>query len=221
MSSGPKLRRSELFALPRDRRFPELMRLHEPESAQHLVQFYEDESLIIENVSYLAAKALASGGSTVVVATEHHLEQIQERLAESGLNLDEARESGRYLTLDAAKAALQILVGGVPDEARFDDLIGGAIRSAARNSANGFVFAFGEIVALLCAANNAKAAVRLEQLWNALAERHRFSLYCAYPLASFGPEPDGRAVLQICAEHALTIPAESSLQTLAQSPAGN
>jgi len=211
MWSAPKLRPGNLLALPRDRGCPELLRLHEPDSAQHLVQFYEDESFIIENVSYLAAKALASGGSAVVAATESHREQILERLADSVLNLDDARETGRYVTLDAAAVASQILLDGSPDQARFDDLVGDTIRRASRNSANGFVFAFGEIVALLCAANNAAGAVRLEQLWNSLAEHNRFSLYCAYPLTSLGTNPDTDALLRICAEHALTIPTETPL----------
>ena len=206
-----KPRTGNLFAPPRDRGCPELLRLHEPESAQHLVQFYDDESFIIENVSYLAANALASGGSAVIAATERHLEQILDRLPDSVLNLDAARESGRYVTLDATKTASEILLDGSPDEAKFEDLIGDTIRGAAKNSANGFVFVFGEIVALLCAANNANAAVRLEQLWNALAESNHFSLYCAYPLTSLGTTPDADAVMKICAEHALTIPTETPL----------
>jgi hypothetical protein len=209
--SAPKLRPGNLFAPPRDRRFAELLRLHEPESAHHLVQFYEDESLVVENVSYLASKALEAGTSAVIAATAPHLEQIRVRLADSVPSLDAARESGRYVTIDAAEVLSQLLVEGRPDEAKFDDLIGATIRSAAKNSANGFVFAFGEIVALLCAANNANGAVRLEQLWNALAQRQRFSLYCAYPLTSLGIEPDADALMQICAEHALTIPTESHL----------
>ena len=208
-SSAPEIRPGTLFAPPRDHRFAELMLLYQPESAQHLVQFYQDESLVIENVAYLTAKALASGSSAVVAATGPHLEQIRARLEDSVLNLDDVRESGRHVTVDAAEALSQILVDGRPDETKFDDLIGSTIRSAAKNSANGFVFAFGEIVALLCAANNANGAVRLERLWNVLAKHNRFSLYCAYPMTSLEPEPDGDALLQICAEHSLTIPTES------------
>ncbi len=115
------------------------------------------------------------------------------------------------MTLDAAQAASQILLDGSPDEAKFEDLIGDTIRSAAKNSANGFVFVFGEIVALLCAADNSAGAVRLEQLWNSLAERNHFSLYCAYPLTSLGTVPDADAVMKICAEHSLTIPTETTL----------
>jgi hypothetical protein len=201
----------ELFPPSRGVKCPELLRLHMPDSAQHIVQFYDDESILIENVAYLAAKALAAGASSVLVATELHLEQIRAHLPSSVLNLDALRESGRFVTADAAQALSQFMVDGRPDKAKFDDVVGGIVRSAARNSANDFVFAFGEMVALLCAAGNADGAVRLEQLWNSLAERHHFSLYCAYSLSSLGAKPDADALIQICAEHALTIPSETSL----------
>jgi hypothetical protein len=66
------------------------------------------------------------------------------------------------------------------------------------------------MVGLLCAANKPDGAVLLEQFWNSLAERHRFSLYCAYSLSSIGPDTNVDALMQICAEHVLTIPAEIS-----------
>ena len=199
------------FGHSRGVRCPELLRLHESESAQHLVQFYEDESFIIRNVSCLAVKTLAAGDSSIILASERHLKQIRERLAYSGVNLDTFRESGRYEEVDATEALSQVMVDGRPDEKKFDDVIGRMVRRSTKKSANGFVFVFGEMVALLCAANNAHGAVRLEQLWNSLAERHRFSLYCAYPLNSLGSEPDADALMKICAEHVLTIPAETSV----------
>jgi hypothetical protein len=201
---------NELFTPPRGVRRPELLRLRKLESAQHIVQFYEDESFVVENVSYLAAKALAAGDSAVLVATGTHLELINEQIARFGLNLGALRESGRYVTVNAAEALSQFMVDGRPDKAKFGDVIGGIVRSAANNSAKDFVFVFGEMVALLCAAGNADAAVRLEQLWNSLAEQHRFSLYCAYSLSSLGSEPDANALIQICAEHALTILTKTS-----------
>ena len=67
------------------------------------------------------------------------------------------------------------------------------------------------MVALLCAENKPSAAIRLEQLWNVLAQSCHFSLCCAYPLSSFGNAPDLNGVFKICAEHTLTIPAEGPL----------
>jgi len=47
------------------------------------------------------------------------------------------------------------------------------------------VHAFGEMVALLCQDGLFDAAVELEGLWNELAARFRFHLFCAYPSRLF------------------------------------
>lgn len=190
-------------------RCPEMLRLHKPETAQHFVQFYDQDIFVIENVAYLAAKALEAGDSSVLVATPAHLTAIEERLATFAVDLHRVRAAGRYVALDASATLETFLIDGMPDKTRFDRVVGDVIRGASKRSANRFVFAFGEMVALLCAAKRPDAAVRLEQLWNALATEHRFSLYCAYPLGSFGADHDLDSFFQICSEHSLAIPAET------------
>jgi hypothetical protein len=69
---------------------------------------------------------------------------------------------------------------------------------------------FGEMVALLCEADNAAGAIALEELWNELADRYSFSLFCAYPIELFGAGSVG-TVFSICEQHALCLPAESPL----------
>jgi hypothetical protein len=61
-----------------------------------------------------------------------------------------------------------------------------------------YVFAFGEMVALLCAGDRPDAAVRLEQLWNSLLAQYHISLHCAYPLPDFVYAAALDAVFQIC-----------------------
>jgi hypothetical protein len=202
---------SERSNIPRNFGCGELLRLHDPQGPQHVVQFYEDENIIIDNVSYLAVRTLAAGDSVVVVATESHRSKLRQRLAHRGIPLDALIECGRCVMIDAAEALSKFMVGGAPDEAKFAELIGRVIRDAARKSTSNFVFAFGEMVALLCADGHSKAALRLEQLWNSLAQQERFSLYCAYSLDSLGRAPDADALLQICDEHALTFAAEMPL----------
>lgn len=210
MASLPKLLSDDRFLASRIR-CPELLRLHRPESAEHFVQFYQDDSFVIDNISYLTAKALEAGDSAIMIATDSHLTALEARLRSFGIELDLLRESARYTALSAADALARIVVDGSPDPEKFSDVIGGVIRRAQEVSVNRFVFAFGEMVAILCEASAASAAVNLERLWNSLAARHRFSLCCAYPLGSLGHAPDADAVLAICAEHALTIPAEKPL----------
>ena len=101
--------------------------------------------------------------------------------------------------------------GAQPDEEKFDQVIGGVLRGAEANSEHGFAFVFGEMVDLLCAAKKPAAAVHLEKLWNGLAARNHFSLYCAYSLNSLGDVPDADKLMQICAEHSLTIPTETPI----------
>jgi MEDS: MEthanogen/methylotroph, DcmR Sensory domain len=183
--------------------YRELQMLHNPETSGHFVQFYVDDAFVIENVSYLAERALSAGNSSVLIATESHLRAIENRLTQSGVDL----EQPRYVALDAESTLSRFLVDGWPNEARFNETVGEVIRSATEKSENGFVLAFGEMVALLCAADKADAALCLEQLWNSLAEVYRFSLCCAYPMDSFGNEPDLDVMLKICSEHSLAIPA--------------
>jgi DcmR-like sensory protein len=192
-------------------RCPELLALHRPQVVGHVVQFYNNDKFLIENVSYLATKSLGAGDASILVATRSHLDRIEERFIESGLDIAGLRKAGRYIPLDAAATLSQFLLADGPDQAKFEEIVGGIMRRAIEKSANGFVFAFGEMVTLLCFANRPAAAVRLEQLWNTLAESYHFSLCCAYPLDSFGAKPDLNALFQICAEHSLSIPAESPI----------
>ncbi len=186
-----------------------MLRLSRSAGAQHLVQFYENDSLIIDNVSFLVATALGAGDAAVLVATESHREQIRARLESLSLDLELLRKSGRFVALDATEVLSLFMVNGWPDEKKFDLSVGAVIADAARASGTGFVFAFGEMVDLLCQANNPEAAIRLEQLWNSLAQRHHFSLYCAYSMTSVEDERTANALTRICEEHALTIPTDT------------
>jgi hypothetical protein len=192
-------------------RFPELLDLYKPEAAQHLVQFYDDEVFVIKNVSYLATKVLNAGDSAVMIGTRSHLEQIAQQLLLAGLNLDRLGGSGRYVTLDAAGVLSRIMVEDGPDEIAFERELGAVIGAAAKRSTNSFVFAYGEMVALLCAAGKPQCAVSLERLWNNLAKRQPLSFYCTYPLSSLSGERNVDLLLQICAEHALIIPPDRFL----------
>ncbi|MGQ0810184.1 MAG: hypothetical protein ACT4OO_03050 [Nitrospiraceae bacterium] len=45
----------------------------------------------------------------------------------SGYNLAAACERGQYVALDAGETLAKIMVNGVPDERRFDDVVGSLI----------------------------------------------------------------------------------------------
>jgi hypothetical protein len=77
---------------------------------------------------------------------------------------------------------------------------------------------YGEIVVRLWRAGLRDAALQLEELWNLLAERYRFSLLCAYPMSLF-ETTDTQWFLHTCAMHThLSIVAKSG-GALSTSPA--
>jgi PAS domain S-box-containing protein len=175
----------------------------------HVVQFYNDDDVLLDTLSHYVGSALSTGGAAIVIATASHREGLEERLRTSDPGFAIARKDSRYVALDAAETVAQLMVGGLPDAQRFENLIGGLIAQVeARVGRRKRVAAFGEMVALLCASGNAEAAVRLEKLWNALSKTHSFALRCAYPLKGFGNDTDGKLFLKVCGEHSAVIPGE-------------
>ena len=178
----------------------------------HVVQFYSDDSFLLEGLSRFIGSALGAGDAAIVIATKAHRDELTSRL--QGLGLDTARsiKQGRFVSLDAAETLSKFMVDGWPDEARFEEVVGGVLKgvtSAVKGGLQPRVAAFGEMVALLWADGQGDAAIRLEQLWNDLAKKHSFYLHCAYPMSGFAHSQDGDPILKICAEHSHVIPAES------------
>jgi PAS domain S-box-containing protein len=183
---------------------------HDHDPSGHVVQFYADDTFLLDALSRFIGTALGAGDAAIVIATKQHRDGLAQRLKTRGFDLNKALTQGRYVALDAAETLTQFMVGGIPSEALFSDVIGRLVAStrAASEGDNPRLAAFGEMVALLWAAGNAKAAIRLEQLWNDLAKKHSFALRCAYPIASFDKAEHAEPFLQICGEHSAVIPSE-------------
>jgi len=181
------------------------------DSHGHSVQFYEDDSYLLDGLSRFIGSALGSGDAGIVIATEEHRTGLAKRLKARGLDTSVAGAQGRYVSFDAAETLAQFMRDGQPDASRFTQVLGNLITraAAAASGAHPRVAAFGEMVALLWAEGNPAAAIRVEQLWNELAETHTFSLHCAYPMRFFAREGDSEPIELVCAEHSRVLPTES------------
>jgi signal transduction histidine kinase len=184
---------------------------HDAESAGHVVQFYADDSYLIDSLSKFVGTALVAGDAAIIIATRYHLDALARCLASRALNVVKAIRESRYIALDASETLSKFMRDGQPDPDVFAATIGPVIAraAAAAQSQNSRVAAFGEMVALLWAEGRAEAAIKLEQLWNDLARRHDFSLRCAYPITGFHNEAHAAPFLKICSEHSAVIPGES------------
>jgi signal transduction histidine kinase len=174
----------------------------------HFVQFYEDDPFLISSVGAFIAGGLRDRKPAVIFATPAHRQALDSFLRQSGLDSIEAQARGKYFAFDAAETLSQFMINGSPDEERFVKVVGGVLARTA-NGDGLPVRAFGEMVALLWEAGNADAALKLEGLWNNLARKYSFSLFCAYPMHSFRGEGNAEMLTHICRAHEHVIPSES------------
>jgi PAS domain S-box-containing protein len=167
----------------------------------HFVRFFDDDSFLLDEVVEFIDGALRAGGLGIVIATAEHLTALTRRL--SGFQLATAYSKwypGQLLALDADETLSQFMVADWPDADRFERSVGRIIADAAATGATP-VHAFGEMVAVLCAQEKFDAALRLEELWNELAAKHGFHLFCAYPSRLFSGSEHVPAFERICRAH--------------------
>ena len=180
-------------------------------SNAHSVQFYEDDSFLLDSLTKLIGTALVAGDAAVVVATAAHRDGLEKRLKTRGFDLEVNAKLGTYCALDAAETLSTFMVNGTPDTALFNattEHLLSSVRSTTKGEPSRLVL-FGEMVALLWADGNFDAALKLERLWNDLAHTHSFHLHCAYPMKGFDREGHSQAFLNICAEHSHVVPTEN------------
>ena len=179
----------------------------EMSESDHFVQFYESDAFLVSSISGFIGEGLSAGDAGIVVATKDRRDGVDKQLRSYGLDTAAASARGQYISLDASETLDMFMVGGSPEPARFAEIIGRIVGRAAEGRKR--VRIFGEMVAVLCAKGNHKAAIDLEKLWNGLHENHAFSLFCAYPMDGFGGHGMAEQFTGVCAEHSRVIPAES------------
>ncbi|MFJ4653304.1 MEDS domain-containing protein [Nocardia sp. NPDC088792] len=185
------------------------MEVAEPavEPHDHVVNVYDAERDLVEDVSSFLAEGLAADGAVVVIATAPHRDALARGLVERGIDLHDAVVGGRYHSLDAVETLASFTVDGMLNRDRFFEVIGGVL--AVAGAGDRPVRAFGEMVALLWAEGQVPEAIELEALWNELAHHHRFSLYCAYPAEILTGVDDLAFVQQVCTHHSAVVPPRS------------
>lgn len=177
----------------------------------HAVQFYEEEEFLFDTVAQFLAAGLLARDQLVVIATDPHRVAFARRLEAFGV--EQAIDAGQLTFVDAREMLSKFMVGTMPDADLFRDTLA---RLIAKVKGDGprrpRLRAYGEMVDLLWRDGNARAAIRLEELWNEAGKEHSFSLLCAYVMGNFYQEGDAARFLEVCRNHSHVIPTESFSQ---------
>ena len=127
-----------------------------------------------------------------------HCEGISQGLRELSFDVDRLRRTGQLMVLDAEETLSTFMKDGRPDAAAFRRSVGGVLGNLTGGRQGVAVRAFGGMVDCLWKRDGADAAIRLEVLWNELANTRAFSLLCGYSMGNFYKHG---AYENICSHH--------------------
>jgi signal transduction histidine kinase len=178
----------------------------------HIVQFYDSDSYLVSAVADFLGAGLRAGQAVLTIATPEHRDAFARVLRAKGLDVDRAIDSGQLLMLDARETLSTFMRGSDPDPDLFQREVGQVLTGLLQRTTHTVTRAYGEMVDLLWKDGNISGAVRLEELWNELAERHSFCLLCAYAMSNFDRESHSVGFDAICNAHAHVVPTERFMQ---------
>jgi KaiC/GvpD/RAD55 family RecA-like ATPase len=166
----------------------------------HAVQFYGDDASLFTTVAGFLSQGFVDGHPAIVIATEDHRTAILEHLRGRLIDVDKAQQMGSLIVLDARQTLDLFMENGMPDRERFEASVGKLIAEVLEGREDRILIrAYGEMVDVLWKEGKSNAAIRLEMLWNRLAQRYGFALLCGYSMGNFYKETKGFE--QICREH--------------------
>lgn len=164
------------------------------------MQFFDAPDTLGASVSRFLHEGFTVGANAVVIARPASVQAISRALTAYGLSLPSLIESGRITLVDAAATLESFMDGTRLDSKRFRSVVGSLLRHVCQTSAT-TPRLYGEMVEILATEDNFDAAVELEDLWNDLAARESFTLFCGYQAAHFTGAAGHDALRSICARH--------------------
>jgi hypothetical protein len=164
----------------------------------HAVQFYSDPDALCRIVDNFIGEGLEQGAAAVLFVTPDHAARIESCLRTRSIDVDALKRLGTLVTVDARATLDVLMMDGMPNPSAFRRTVGAMLTQVRREHGQCAIRAFGEMVDLLWKDGLEAAAIRLETLWNQLADTPDFNLLCGY---SMGNYYKGAALDEIKAQH--------------------
>ncbi|MCU1382722.1 MAG: sensor protein [Acidobacteria bacterium] len=177
----------------------------------HAVRFYEDDSSLCRIVSGFVAEGLALHQPALVIATGAHIDAIERNLAAAAIDVETLKSEGDLLMLDARQSLATFMANGLPDPDFFKAAATSALEQVSRGRSH-TIRAYGEMVDLLWKDGMTEAAIKLEMLWNRLANTHDFSLLCGYAMGNFYKDA---SIDDVCRHHTHRVTDEGHASAIA------
>jgi CheY-like chemotaxis protein len=180
----------------------------------HKLQIYSDDASFLNGFASFIAGGLNAGNAVVALATEAHRQGLYQKLRSQRFDLDAVIRSGSYISMDVGETLSSFILGDRPDAEQFATLVNNVVEKASKdpNGAGRRVLACGECSPFLWAQGKLDTALRVEELFDAVAHKFKLSILCGYAaecLRGSEKHPIARA---ICSVHSSIIPYNQSSQ---------
>lgn len=169
-------------------------------ASDHIVQLFDTQPSRAKAIWRFVSAGLDHGDTVVVVARPKHWRSAARLLRRGGCPVDRQLAAGRLVVLDADVMLASFMRRGALNLRLFEDVIGRCVRELVTRATRP-VRIYGEMVDLLAEEANLEAARQLEDLWNDLGRRYRFTLLCGYAAAHFTDPKTAAALRAICESH--------------------
>jgi hypothetical protein len=170
-------------------------------AGSHAVQMYADVDDLAASVGEFLDAGFRKGEPAILIGAAEHAPAFLAELERRGRRSDRLQADGLLTCLDAEQTLAGFMDGGTPSRERFSQIVGGAVDALSHRAPGKTVRAFGEMVDVLWQRGQEAAALALEQLWNGLANTHRFALLCGYQLDLFDIDVQTSALAQVLDAH--------------------
>ena len=187
---------------------------HSARQHHHAVQFYANDGELLETVGRFLSEGLATGQPAIVIATPEHRTSIERALEAHLIDVSAARRLGDLVMLDADETLGTFMVDHAPVGSLFRRSVGGVFDQTLRGRERTPIRAFSEMVDVLWKQGRTEAAIRLEVLWNSLADSHAFSLLCGYSIGNFYKQTD--RLKEVCDLHSYVHGRDEIVATVAR-----
>src|SRR6266545_951334 len=160
--------------------------LTEAPPVRHCAQFHRDPNTLTESAYAFLEAGVRRGQSVLVIAGRDHADGLLDRLAANKFHPTALTNSGQLSILDVAQVMEQCITGGMPEWGRFRNALMPMLSRIHPGGRGRRIYS--ELASALWQDGNTEAAIRVEELWNALAVSVQFSLYCGYAMDTLSEE---------------------------------
>ncbi len=181
--------------------------LANPVPGSHLVKICRNELLQAEAIADFIQGGLLRDELVIIIARTSLRNAIVSKLSAMGLNVQDFKDQGQIKFFDAEFLLSSIVTDGLLEDQAFQEFVVKPVQAARLKY--GKIRAFGEMVDILWKRGQHDIALQLEELWDDLAKKHEFALFCIYLLSSFDSSDYDACLEHICKAHTHLLPVEN------------